>query len=152
MMKGDIMSDQPAGWYPDPSGDQNLLRYWDGAQWSTQTQPKQVITVPNQPRRRNIVAIVGLICGICSSLAVVIIIFLTPLISTASAVGEVISLAAFFIWVIMGLAAIVLGVIGLFRPPRALAVVSLILGLLNLALLGLIFFFLYSFISYNPFP
>lgn len=28
------MSDSRAGWYPDPSGDQTKLRYWDGTQWT----------------------------------------------------------------------------------------------------------------------
>ncbi len=29
---------QPAGWYPDPSG-QPMLRWWDGSRWGEQTQP-----------------------------------------------------------------------------------------------------------------
>lgn len=28
------MSDHIAGWYPDPSGDQAKLRYWNGEQWT----------------------------------------------------------------------------------------------------------------------
>ena len=28
------MSESRAGWYPDPSGDQSRLRYWDGSQWT----------------------------------------------------------------------------------------------------------------------
>lgn len=28
------MSESRAGWYPDPSGDQSKLRYWDGTQWT----------------------------------------------------------------------------------------------------------------------
>lgn len=28
------MSDQMAGWYPDPSGDPTKLRYWDGERWT----------------------------------------------------------------------------------------------------------------------
>ena len=28
------MSDQIAGWYPDPSGDPTKLRYWNGEQWT----------------------------------------------------------------------------------------------------------------------
>ncbi|MEX0426346.1 DUF2510 domain-containing protein [Nocardioides sp. DS6] len=27
------------GWYPDPAGDPDLLRYWDGTGWSGQTRP-----------------------------------------------------------------------------------------------------------------
>lgn len=29
----------PADWYPDPAGDPNLVRYWDGAQWTEHTHP-----------------------------------------------------------------------------------------------------------------
>jgi hypothetical protein len=42
------VSDQPrAGWYPDPAGTQ-LLRYWDGAQWteSVQSYPTRIATEP----------------------------------------------------------------------------------------------------------
>ncbi|WP_448315837.1 phospholipid scramblase-related protein [Streptomyces sp. CO7] len=31
----------PAGWYPDPQGAPQLLRYWDGAGWTEQTAPAQ---------------------------------------------------------------------------------------------------------------
>jgi len=31
----------PAGWYPDPSGAQALLRWWDGSTWTEHTQPAQ---------------------------------------------------------------------------------------------------------------
>ncbi|MDN5789569.1 MAG: RDD family protein [Micrococcales bacterium] len=34
------MSQQPAGWYDDPS-DPDLLRYWDGVIWSSHTVPKR---------------------------------------------------------------------------------------------------------------
>lgn len=29
------------GWYPDPSGAANQLRWWDGSQWTDQTAPAQ---------------------------------------------------------------------------------------------------------------
>ncbi len=29
------MENVQPGWYPDPSGDATKLRYWDGAQWTT---------------------------------------------------------------------------------------------------------------------
>ncbi|MFI1098546.1 phospholipid scramblase-related protein [Streptomyces sp. NPDC020917] len=32
----------PAGWYADPQGTPNLLRYWDGTQWTEHTNPGQV--------------------------------------------------------------------------------------------------------------
>jgi Protein of unknown function (DUF2510) len=40
-------SNTPAGWYADPQGTPNLLRYWDGAQWTEHTNPGQV---PQQPQ------------------------------------------------------------------------------------------------------
>lgn len=33
-----IMAASPAGWYPDPDGFP-LSRYWDGALWTSHTQP-----------------------------------------------------------------------------------------------------------------
>lgn len=30
------MAESRAGWYPDPSGDQTKLRYWDGSQWTNE--------------------------------------------------------------------------------------------------------------------
>lgn len=32
-------SNVSAGWYPDPHGDPQLLRYWDGSQWTEHTSP-----------------------------------------------------------------------------------------------------------------
>ncbi|MFF0157119.1 phospholipid scramblase-related protein [Streptomyces sp. NPDC005263] len=34
-------SNTPAGWYPDPHGAPQTLRYWDGAQWTQHTNPDQ---------------------------------------------------------------------------------------------------------------
>ncbi|MFF4394747.1 phospholipid scramblase-related protein [Streptomyces sp. NPDC001480] len=34
-------SNTPAGWYPDPHGAPQTLRYWDGAQWTDHTGPDQ---------------------------------------------------------------------------------------------------------------
>ncbi|GHA86532.1 MULTISPECIES: phospholipid scramblase-related protein [Streptomyces] len=34
-------SNIPAGWYPDPHGAPELLRYWDGARWTEHTHPAQ---------------------------------------------------------------------------------------------------------------
>ncbi|MGQ5633931.1 MULTISPECIES: phospholipid scramblase-related protein [unclassified Streptomyces] len=34
-------SNTPAGWYPDPHGAPQTLRYWDGAQWTEHTNPAQ---------------------------------------------------------------------------------------------------------------
>ncbi len=47
------MSQQPSGWYEDPS-DPDLLRYWDGVMWSNHTTPKKAPrssqpTIPQAP-------------------------------------------------------------------------------------------------------
>ncbi|TGB08538.1 phospholipid scramblase-related protein [Streptomyces sp. MZ04] len=34
-------SNTPAGWYPDPQGAPQLLRWWDGSQWTQHTSPDQ---------------------------------------------------------------------------------------------------------------
>lgn len=34
-------SNTPAGWYPDPQGAPQLLRWWDGSQWTQHTNPDQ---------------------------------------------------------------------------------------------------------------
>jgi len=142
------MPDNPAGWYQNPAGDPNLLRYWDGTQWSAQTQPKQVITMPEARKRRSTVGVAGFACSIISTLALVYIIFFSSaaLSSTSSAVGEVFDQVIFFIWVILALFAIILSAIGLRRLPRGFAIAGLIIGILNLALLGLVFFLLIAFI------
>ncbi|WP_336109888.1 phospholipid scramblase-related protein [Streptomyces sp. PTD9-10] len=43
-------SNTPAGWYPDPHGAAQTLRYWDGAQWTDHTNPAQqaAAQVPHQ--------------------------------------------------------------------------------------------------------
>lgn len=38
----------PAGWYADPQGTPNQLRWWDGAQWTEHTHPGQPGQVPQQ--------------------------------------------------------------------------------------------------------
>ncbi|MGB8938977.1 MAG: DUF2510 domain-containing protein, partial [Streptomyces sp.] len=34
-------SNTPAGWYPDPQGAPQLLRWWDGSQWTQHTNSDQ---------------------------------------------------------------------------------------------------------------
>ena len=38
----------PADWYPDPAGDPNLVRYWDGTQWTEHTAPINQPAAPTQ--------------------------------------------------------------------------------------------------------
>ncbi|MFD9540036.1 phospholipid scramblase-related protein [Streptomyces sp. NPDC060022] len=40
-------SNIPAGWHPDPHGAPQLLRYWDGSQWTEHTHPAQA-SAPGQ--------------------------------------------------------------------------------------------------------
>lgn len=47
-------SNTPAGWYPDPNGVPQTLRYWDGAQWTQHTNADQqqgvaAQQIPQQP-------------------------------------------------------------------------------------------------------
>ncbi|WP_330460809.1 phospholipid scramblase-related protein [Streptomyces sp. NBC_00820] len=44
-------SNTPAGWYPDPHGAAQTLRYWDGTQWTEHTNPAQQAAgqPPQQP-------------------------------------------------------------------------------------------------------
>ncbi|WP_328472210.1 phospholipid scramblase-related protein [Streptomyces sp. NBC_00448] len=44
-------SNTPAGWYADPQGTPNLLRYWDGAQWTEHTNPGQVPGQQGAPKQ-----------------------------------------------------------------------------------------------------
>jgi uncharacterized protein YxjI len=41
-------SNTPAGWYADPHGAPDLLRYWDGAQWTQHTHPAPQAAQPRQ--------------------------------------------------------------------------------------------------------
>ncbi len=42
-------SNTPAGWYPDPHGAAQTLRYWDGAQWTEHTNADQQQAVQSGP-------------------------------------------------------------------------------------------------------
>ncbi|MFD3314205.1 phospholipid scramblase-related protein [Streptomyces sp. NPDC058694] len=42
-------SNTPAGWYPDPQGLPQTLRYWDGVQWTQHTNQDQQQSQPAQP-------------------------------------------------------------------------------------------------------
>lgn len=41
------MSNTEPGWYPDPSGDDSFLRYWDGSAWTDQTLPTRTQRTAN---------------------------------------------------------------------------------------------------------
>ncbi|MGW7384239.1 phospholipid scramblase-related protein [Streptomyces sp. NPDC054794] len=43
-------SNTPAGWYPDPHGAPQTLRYWDGVQWTDHTSPDQQGAQPSAPQ------------------------------------------------------------------------------------------------------
>ncbi|MGW2342053.1 phospholipid scramblase-related protein [Streptomyces sp. NPDC001661] len=42
-------SNTPAGWYPDPQGTPQTLRWWDGAQWTEHTHAAQAPAQPQAP-------------------------------------------------------------------------------------------------------
>ncbi|MBW5421817.1 DUF2510 domain-containing protein [Streptomyces sp. BG9H] len=43
-------SNTPAGWYPDPQGNAQQLRWWDGSQWTQQTSPAQQVPQQQVPQ------------------------------------------------------------------------------------------------------
>ena len=42
----------PPGWYPDPSGDPSLMRWWDGEEWTGDFAPAQQVTPDGNRIRR----------------------------------------------------------------------------------------------------
>ena len=69
------MSTPPAGWHPDPENSQRL-RYWDGQQWTSATQPIPAAQTPTletpeqkKDRKRQLVAI-GIIIAAVTSIAI----------------------------------------------------------------------------------
>lgn len=69
------MSTPPAGWHPDPE-DNKQLRYWDGQQWTSATQPMPAAQTPTletpeqkKDRKRQLVAI-GIIIAAVASIAI----------------------------------------------------------------------------------
>ncbi|AUS31669.1 DUF2510 domain-containing protein [Rhodococcus qingshengii] len=69
------MSTPPAGWHPDPEGNQQL-RYWDGQQWTSATQPMPTPQTPTpetpeqaKDRKRQLIAI-GIIIAAVASIAI----------------------------------------------------------------------------------
>ncbi|MET7381415.1 phospholipid scramblase-related protein [Streptomyces sp. NPDC005526] len=46
-------SNTPAGWYPDPHGASQTLRYWDGSQWTEHTHAGQPVQgTPQMPQQQ----------------------------------------------------------------------------------------------------
>ena len=50
------MANPIAGWYPDPSGDQTKLRWWDGNQWTDNYADAVAPQQPMQPQQSQQVA------------------------------------------------------------------------------------------------
>lgn len=65
----DAPNTPPAGWYPDPAGDPNKERYWDGASW-TGTRPLPGTDVSNSGKSSKVpviaAGIVGLVVGVAA--------------------------------------------------------------------------------------
>lgn len=69
------MSTPPAGWHPDPE-DNKQIRYWDGQQWTSATQPMPAAQTPTpetpeqkKDRKRQLIAI-GIIVAVVASIAI----------------------------------------------------------------------------------
>lgn len=63
-----------AGWYPDPS-EPSVLRYWDGAQWTTHMQPAPQAAAPvPKPRITNRAAL-GIVFGLAIVATLVFVVF-----------------------------------------------------------------------------
>ena len=42
------MSNPPEGWYPDPTGQPNTIRWWNGKQWTNRTQQEDLAATPGR--------------------------------------------------------------------------------------------------------
>ncbi|WP_328998744.1 DUF2510 domain-containing protein [Kribbella sp. NBC_00709] len=42
------MSNPPAGWYPDPTGQPNIIRFWNGEKWTNQTEHEDPEPAPEK--------------------------------------------------------------------------------------------------------
>lgn len=69
------MTTPPPGWHPDPEGNQQL-RYWDGQQWTSATQPMPAAQTPTpetpeqaKDRKRQLIAI-GIIIAAVAGIAI----------------------------------------------------------------------------------
>ena len=122
----------PAGWYPDPAGDASKIRYWDGQNWTDQTQdaqnpnlqvatgtapaqPLQPVYMPGQvvagqapgatgPNRKGF-AIASLVLGILG-----------------------IPLCCFFVGFLPGLLGVIFGILGLKSSAKGMAIAGIICG------------------------
>ncbi|OYO21513.1 hypothetical protein CGZ93_10255 [Enemella dayhoffiae] len=73
-----------AGWYPDPAGNSNLQRYWDGEGWTTQVRPS------GTPKRRRAPLLAGLAAVVVLAVAGVVgtVLTRTPQTQSAGSVGS----------------------------------------------------------------
>ena len=65
------MSDAAAGWYPDPSGQPGVIRYWDGRRWTEHSTPSGP---PPGPPTRSGCATAAIISAIVAAAVVALII------------------------------------------------------------------------------
>lgn len=47
------MSNPPAGWYPDPTGQPNTIRWWNGTQWTNKTEKEDSAGTPAAPTAKS---------------------------------------------------------------------------------------------------
>lgn len=132
------------GWYPDGSGN---IRFWDGQQWTAQTQPAGPVSVaPAFVHRID----GGQVYGPGGATNV----FVTAP-STQNAMGItgfVLSLVALlFSWIpvfswVLWILGIVFSAIGIFRQPRGLAIAGLAISLVGVLLTAVVFAGMISFL------
>ncbi|WP_408954290.1 DUF2510 domain-containing protein, partial [Kribbella solani] len=42
------MTNPPAGWYPDPTGQPHTIRWWNGEKWTNKTDHESALTNPTE--------------------------------------------------------------------------------------------------------
>jgi len=131
------MSDQQAGWYPDPADEINKLRYWDGTQWTNDfadVPSQSTIAQPAQPGQPGQPAQPGQAVQPGQPVQTTPL-YLQPQPAQPANVLAIVSLicaiAGFFIPVVTSIAAVILGALALKRPEqKGLAIAGLTLGIL----------------------
>jgi len=136
------MAGQQAGWYPDPSGDASKLRYWDGAQWTSDFNDVSAQSAfappgqpPGQPMNPQYVVAETPNYNNPGAQTPVYPTYIQPQVTQATNVLAIVSFACalggFFIPVVPSIAAIIVGALALKNPgQKGLAIAGLTLGAL----------------------
>jgi hypothetical protein len=122
------MSNSPAGWYPDPSGDTTKVRYWDGMQWTEHLSDAQSSThnaqamQPTPAKSRVGSAVASLVLALVGAAFFSLIVF--------PVIGPFIISLVVPPALICALLAIICGIIGYKGTARTVAVIGIVLGCL----------------------